>query len=135
MSTDAELPANDTIKVNRDIHFEQIAEVCKIKHRASACTQSAISHKISYLVLQKVIRFACLRQLSAHLLMLKIPVYNYKVDELFTKRKEVRRLVEPVEVSSPHVIATAAIVVKGVAEEGKRALQVECNDQIGTDSV
>ena len=98
MST--ELPANsDTIKVNKDIHFEQIAEVCKLNiEQVRALNPQYRTDIIPGSTEECTI---CLPQTAINTFIdSKDSVYNYKVDELFTKRKEVE-VVEPVEVNQP----------------------------------
>ena len=80
-------------------HFEQIAEVCKLNiEQVRALNPQYRTDIIPGSTEECTI---CLPQTAINTFIdSKDSVYNYKVDELFTKRKEVE-IVEPVEVSQP----------------------------------
>ena len=95
-----ELPANsDTIMVNKDIHLEQIAEICKLNiEQIRALNPQYRTDIIPGSTEECMI---CLPQTAINTFIdAKDSVYNYKVDELFTRRKEVE-VAEPIEELQP----------------------------------
>lgn len=96
----SELPAiSDTVMVNKDIHLEQIAEVCKLNIEQVRALNPEYRTDIIPGSTQECM--ICLPQSAINTFLdAKDSVYNYKVDELFTKRKEVE-VAEPVETVEP----------------------------------
>jgi len=95
-----ELPANsDTIMVNKDIHLEQIAEICKLNIEQIRSLNPQYRTDIIPGSTEECM--ICLPQTAINTFIdAKDSVYNYKVDELFTRRKEVE-VAEPIEELQP----------------------------------
>src|SRR5574344_1065064 len=87
MST--ELPAkSDTVMVDKDLHFQQVAEICKLNIEQVRALNP--QYRTDIIPGSTQTCSICLPQTAINTFLdAKDSVYNYKVDELFTKRKEV----------------------------------------------
>jgi membrane-bound lytic murein transglycosylase D len=87
MST--ELPAkSDTVMVDKDLHFQQVAEICKLNIEQVRTLNP--QYRTDIIPGSTQTCTICLPQTAINTFLdAKDSVYNYKVDELFTKRKEV----------------------------------------------
>lgn len=79
---------SDTVMVDKDLHFQQVAEICKLNIEQIRALNPQYRTDIIPGLSQTC--YICLPQTAINTFLdAKDSVYNYKVDELFTKRAEV----------------------------------------------